>query len=137
MPTNRQPCVNGCTNWRKNFRTAYRRTLKRSTALEWNNHKDAGESGRGLSVSVFVSRQARRARQDSDLRKTLARKCSKQTDGEIPLPRSLRSVAGAAASGGGSLITAGSLSTESGDNRDRTCGQKSTTKKGRGGAVFP
>ncbi|MHA0487088.1 hypothetical protein ACXZA0_26235, partial [Escherichia coli] len=29
-----------------------------------NNHKDAGESGRGLSVSVFASRQARRARQD-------------------------------------------------------------------------
>ncbi|KYD84393.1 hypothetical protein AF344_23630, partial [Salmonella enterica subsp. enterica serovar Typhimurium] len=26
-------------------------------------HKDAGESGRGLSVSVFASRQARRARQ--------------------------------------------------------------------------
>ncbi|MBA0965182.1 hypothetical protein H0P04_10970, partial [Escherichia coli] len=61
----------------------------RSTALEWNNHKDAGESGRGLSVSVFASRQARRARQDSDLRKTLARKCSKQTGGEIPLPRPL------------------------------------------------
>lgn len=51
--------------------------------------KDAGESGRGLSVSVFASRQARRARQDSDLRKTLARKCSKQTGGEIPLPRPL------------------------------------------------
>ncbi|HGG2398588.1 TPA: hypothetical protein ACJFSY_004886 [Escherichia coli] len=54
-----------------------------------NNHKDAGESGRGLSVSVFASRQARRARQDSDLRKTLARKCSNQTGGEIPLPRPL------------------------------------------------
>ena len=51
--------------------------------------------------------------------------------------RSLRSVAGAAASGGGSLITADRLSTESGDNQDRTCEQKSTTGKGRGEAVFP
>nr|WP_213057031.1 hypothetical protein [Escherichia coli] len=30
--------------------------MKRSTA---RNHKGAGESGRGLSVSVFASRQAR------------------------------------------------------------------------------
>ncbi|VEW02219.1 Regulatory protein rop (modular protein) [Escherichia coli] len=30
------------------------------------NHKGAGESGRGLSVSVFASRQARRARQAMD-----------------------------------------------------------------------
>ncbi len=56
MQTNRPPCANDCTNWRKNSVTAYRHTLKRSTA---RNHKGADESGRGLSVSVFASRQAR------------------------------------------------------------------------------
>ena len=47
--------------------------------------------------------------------------------------RSLRSVAGAAASGGGSLITTGGLSTESGDKPDKTCEQKARTKRPRRG----
>ncbi len=86
MPTNRPPCANGCTNWRKNSVTAYRRTLKHSTA---RNHKGAGESGCDLSVSVFASRQAREGASGHGLKGTPARKCSNQTCGEIPLPRPL------------------------------------------------
>ena len=43
--------------------------------------------------------------------------------------RSLRSVAGAAASGADSLITADGLSTESGEKPDRTCEQKAQTER--------